>query len=228
LSINGGDPAVVRIRNVDDTGFEIRVQEWDYRDGWHKEERVGYVVMERGTYTLADGSRIEASTFSTDRTNGFEPILFERSFNHTPVIIAAVASVNEADAVTGRMHSVTTDGFMYGMQEQEANRQIHATEAIAYIAWEPSSGEIDGVLFRVDRTGDVINDDFHTISFDSGLTDAPFFLADMQSRDGGDTANIRWQNKTATSVEIQVDEEQSANDETNHTSEVVGYMIFGN
>ncbi|MGC1954051.1 MAG: PKD domain-containing protein, partial [Gammaproteobacteria bacterium] len=51
LSSNGSDPALVRVRNVDTTGFDIRVQEWDYRDGFHALEAVGYLVMDRGSYT---------------------------------------------------------------------------------------------------------------------------------------------------------------------------------
>ena len=35
LSNNDRDPAVVRIQNVDTTGFDIRVQEWDYLDNIH-------------------------------------------------------------------------------------------------------------------------------------------------------------------------------------------------
>jgi hypothetical protein len=41
-----------------------------------------------------------------------------------------------------------------------------------------------------------------------------------------DTANVRSQNKNVSSVEVRVDEEQSKNDETSHTTEVLGYMAF--
>jgi hypothetical protein len=226
LSINGSDPSVVRIRNISSSGFDIRVQEWDYRDGWHMEEMVGYMVMERGTYTLADGTRIEASVFESNHTDSFGRIVFERAFNVAPVVMTTVASVNESDAVTGRMHSIDTQGFMYGMQEQEANSQSHASESIAYIAWEPSVGEIDGLSFQVGRSEDVVTQDFNAIDFSHGLTVAPTLLVDMQTADGGDPANIRWRNKTLTRVEVQIDEEQSDDTETTHTSEVVGYMLF--
>jgi hypothetical protein len=54
LSYNAVDPAVVRIRNVNATGFDIRLQEWDYLDGTHAPETVAYIVLERGQYTLTD------------------------------------------------------------------------------------------------------------------------------------------------------------------------------
>jgi len=54
----------------------------------------------------------------------------------------------------------------------------------------------------------------------------PMFIADMQTGDGMNTANIRWQNKDAYAVEVQIDEEQSKDKEIKHTTEVVGYMVF--
>ncbi len=67
LSYNGSHPAVVRIRNVNATGFDIRVQEWDYLDGNHTLETVGYLVMESGSYTLEDGTRVEAGQVRSEQ-----------------------------------------------------------------------------------------------------------------------------------------------------------------
>jgi hypothetical protein len=44
ISLNGSQPAVVRIQNVDATGFEMRIQEWEYLDGRHATETVSYLV----------------------------------------------------------------------------------------------------------------------------------------------------------------------------------------
>ena len=65
LSSNDAQPAVVRIQHVDAAGFDVRVQEWDYLDGWHPYESVSYIVIERGNYTLANGTRIEAERMTT-------------------------------------------------------------------------------------------------------------------------------------------------------------------
>ena len=53
---NNSDPCVVRIRNVTQTGFDIRLTEWNYLDGTHPAETVRYLVMEKGRTTLPDGS----------------------------------------------------------------------------------------------------------------------------------------------------------------------------
>lgn len=54
----------------------------------------------------------------------------------------------------------------------------------------------------------------------------PVFLADMQTTDGGNTANLRWTNRDFSGVDVQVDEEQSRDNEVWHTTEVVGYLAL--
>ena len=226
LSSNDGEPAVVRIGHVDATGFEIRVQEWDYLDGIHTEETVGYIVMERGTYTLPDGTMVEAGRFETDMTDSFENIDFSQAFQVAPVVITAVSSDNGPDAVTTRVRNISTNGFELRMQEQEFNTQSHTTETISYIAWEPSSGTVDGLTFEVNKTDDKINHKLQTIVYNGTFMNAPVFLADMQTTDGGDTANVRWQDKDPYGVDVKIVEEQSGDSETSHTTEVVGYMVL--
>jgi hypothetical protein len=226
LSIDGGEPAVIRIHNVDSNGFEIRIQEWDYLDGIHVLETASYLVMERGSYTLADGTRIEADTFETNKVESIDQQNFNQAFQETPVVISSIASFNGSDTVTGRMRNISTQGFEYCMQEQDLNSPNHMTESINYIAWEPSSGNIGGYTYEVSKTADVVTHKFHTIQFGQNFADIPALLADMQTADGMDAAGIRWQNKDANSVEIQIDEEKSKDKETNHTTEVVGYMVF--
>ena len=226
LSYNGGDPAVLRIRNVDSKGFDIRIQEWDYLDGTHTTENVSYIVMERGSYILEDGTKVEAGRFDTDATGSFGWVDFSQTFNQVPVVTSTVSSFNEEDAVCGRLKNIDTTGFDFCMQEQERNSQIHTTETISYIAWEPSSGTVGNLTFEVDKTDDVITHNLQTIVYNETFIATPVFLADMQTTDGGDTANLRWQNKDFYGIDIKITEEQSRDSEINHTTEVVGYMVF--
>ena len=112
------------------------------------------------------------------------------------------------------------------MQEQELNPQAHTTEEICVIAWEPSSGTVEGLTFEVDKTPDVVRHYYHTISFNESFTGIPALLAVMQTTDGLDTANLRWDSKDFYGVDVRIDEEQSADSETGHSTEVVGYMVF--
>jgi hypothetical protein len=78
ISGNGGDPAVVRVKIDVDVcdGFLIRIQEWDYLDGWHTQETVSYIVMERGTHLLDNGTVegvvVKAGRLQTSKTSPFK------------------------------------------------------------------------------------------------------------------------------------------------------------
>ena len=225
ISLNGSQPGVIRINNVTSNGFEIRIQEWEYLDGWHFYETVGYVVMEAGHHVLPTGIHVEAGTFesnSVKRTKNFDA-----AFNQIPVLVSGVTTENDANAVTARMSNITLNGFDILLQEQESDKNGHyADETISYIAWEPSSGEVGGMTYIVDSTFNEVTHSFTNIEFYPVFNSAPVFLSDMQTTDGGDTANVRWQNRTGERVEIQIDEEQSLDLEVFHMTEMVGYMAF--
>ena len=247
LSGIGGDPAVVRVElnavcGSDGPGFRIRVQEWDYLDEWHRSETVSYVVMERGTHLFGD-TLVEAGRLETNKTNAFGRWNFADDTDYddpanpfadygTPVVLAAVTSVNEADAVTARVRKIDSTGFDIGMREQEKNTQNHLTESIDYIALEPFSDVINGVYVEVGQTSDAVTDGAYPLAFQApkGEFDVPYLLAAMQTTDGGDTADLRWldlydSDGTLIGADIWVDEEQSRDSETRHTTEVVGHVV---
>lgn len=226
LSRNGSQPGVVRLRNVGATGFDIRVQEWDYLDDVHAKETIGYLVLERGSYVLADGTLVQADRFDMSLTPTFAPVAFAHPFTLVPVVLTAVTSVNEPDAVTGRVRNITLQGFEFRLQEEEGNVQDHALETVAYIAWEPSMGTLDGLAFEVATTPDNVTHKLRTLQFATAFTTSPVFLAAMQTTDEADPATVRWQSKNAASVGIRLAEETSRDSETAHTTEVVGYMAF--
>ena len=43
-SFSNSEPCVIRLRNVNSTGFDIRLTEWNYQDGVHPQESVSYLV----------------------------------------------------------------------------------------------------------------------------------------------------------------------------------------
>ena len=143
-----------------------------------------------------------------------------------PVVTASITSFNDGESVTGRIRSISANGFEYKLQEQEENESGHATETVSYIAWEPSLGKLDGVAFEVSRTGNAVSHLFRSIYFNGGYARTPLLIADMQTANEEDAANLRWRNKSATSVAVKVDEEQSHDWETMHVVERVGYLVL--
>ena len=87
-------------------------------------------------------------------------------------------------------------------------------------------GTMDGLTYEVSKTSNSVKDKFYTIQFEQNFINTPMFIADMQTGDGMNTANIRWQNKDAYAVEVCIDEEQSKDVEIKHTTEAAGYMVF--
>ena len=239
LSYNGPQPAVVRMQNVTPSSFEIRIQEWDYSaDPIHVFEEVSWLAVERGHWTLPDGSQIEAGTITTDScgTGSFAPVSFLHPFNTVPVVISSVMTYNDTDTVVTRNQNITRCGFEVTMQEQQLNTQSHAAETISYVAWEPGSGTLtvwvgNGFPSPLSLDYEVgvqpgFTNNWSPVSYGPFGGASQSLLADMQTTEGVDPCNLRYRNKTKSSVEVKVDEEQSADDEKDHWAEDVGYIVI--
>ena len=235
-SYNGADPTTVRLRNVTPSSFEIRLQEWSYLNGTHGAEQVSFVAVERGSWQLAGGVEIEASSVNISNSlpgsDPFVPVNFGQAFSESPLVFSVVGTSAGNDAVVTRHQNVTTSGFDVIMQEQQSLGG-HGQETIYWLAWKPGSGVVGvdggalggGQAFEASSVGGVTHT-FSQINFQSSWNQAPCFLADMQTTNGADTANLRYRNLTASDVQVQVDEEQSADTETSHIAETVGYLAF--
>jgi PKD repeat protein len=224
-SSSDAEPCVVRLQNINPSGFEIRLQEWDYQDGTHQTETVSFLVMEAGHYTLDDGSNVEAGSFSGTVT--FATTSFHSSFPVAPVLLTSVATFNEADAIGGRLQKVTTSGFEYYFKEQEANINTHVNETVHYIAWEPGKGTLGSMLYESNTTSDSVTHDWQNIPFETTFLDLPLLFADIQTHDESDSSSVRVDQLQKASVQIKIAEEQSKDDEVAHTTEILSYLAFG-
>ncbi|WP_040729558.1 fibronectin type III domain-containing protein [Thiocapsa marina] len=225
LSSYDTEPAIVRVDAIDADGFSIRVQEWDSLDDAHDLETVSYLVMERGRHQLSNGAQVEAGSLITGTTQAFQRHTFTAAFEDAPVIFATVVSFNESDAVTARLHAIESDGFDVGLREQEANSQRHLPERVDFIAWEASTGVVDGMQYEVGRTGRNVDHDAHNLVYQTAFVRSPVLVADMQTTHGDDTAALRWKNLNVESVALRVQEEGSRDRETTHVLEDVGYFV---
>lgn len=224
-TVNENEPVTVRIRNIDQEGFEIRLQEWDYQNRTHAQETVNYMVMEKGVHTLANGSKVEAGTFTG--STSLKQFSLQQSYNLIPVILTQVVTDNEADAVTGRIRSVKRASFEFKLQEMERTATAHVPENIGYIALEPGKGEASGFLYEIGVTGRSITQNWSNISFGTQFPEQPAFFAGMQTAWEGDTATVRSKDLSATAASVKIEEEQSKDQEVRHYREVVGYLVIG-
>jgi PKD repeat protein len=228
LSYREAHPAVVRIRQVTPTGFEISLQPWDDGHSSHAPEAVGYLVIERGRFRLADGTAIESGTVDTDPAYPRHSIAFSRSFRVAPVVMTAVSSVQDADAVTGRPTRVSKKGFQFHTQRQGLAPSPDAAQTLSFVAWEPSAGSLDGLVFEVNKTGRVRRDQFSTIAFQETFPVSPVFLADLQASGAGSPLNLRWGRKDLAGVDVKIDAAQDLErgGAEPQDAAVVGYILI--
>ncbi|MFW6222341.1 MAG: C25 family cysteine peptidase, partial [Bacteroidota bacterium] len=226
ISYNGPNPCNVRIKSITGNSFEYQIDEWNYLDGAHITERIDYIVMEAGTYTI-DGLKAEAGIIE-DVHGNFKNHTFSQNFSEPPVVLTQVVGVNNASAIVTRLRNISTSGFEVRTQEEEASDGVYFFEKIAFIAIEPGYGSLSGNLIEVGRTNNAVTDNWYTVSFDNNnFTNTPTtFVGQIQTYDGSDPCGLRKQSMSSSGVTIKVEEEKSADRETNHTSEVVGYIVI--
>ena len=124
------------------------------------------------------------------------------------------------------MKNISTSQFEVKLQEQESDGS-HVNEKVAYIAIEPGYGSMYGSLVEVGYTKNEVTDSWYTISFKSLFTSNPgCFIGQIQTYDGGDPSELRRKNLDFSGVKVKIEEEQSYDSETSHTTEKVGYMVI--
>ncbi|MCU0534446.1 MAG: S8 family serine peptidase [Hydrococcus sp. Prado102] len=229
LSSNESDPAVARITDVKSDRFSVFVQEPDYKDGKHGDERFSYVVLEAGNWLLDNGARLEVGKINTNAiTNAnWASVDFQDDFSNTPVTFSQVQTDNEADFVYTRQKNASAGGFQLAMQEEEARlRSGHAKETIGWMAISGGSGNWSGYNYQAGRTGDRVTDDWYYLKFSQYFARNPQILANIGTFDGSDSAGLRYQNLSTKQVEIGIEEEKSRDAETNHTDERINFLAI--
>ncbi|WP_327053059.1 DsbA family protein [Halomicrococcus gelatinilyticus] len=219
-SYDGADPTHVRLRAVDDDRFEFRLEEWEYEDGPHTSETVGYLAFDAGTHSL-DGATVEAGTVWTD--HGFSDVSFDADFGGTPVVFSQPQTRRGLDAIVTRNRDVSADGMAVRCQEQDAYG-AHMDEQVGYLAVGQGYGTLGDAAFEAGRTADAVTHEWHEVTFDREYL-KPQFVADLQTYHGYDASQVRYRNLTSSGVEVKVEEERSVDDETIHRTERVGYLV---
>ena len=223
-TFNGSQACVLRVKDVTANSFAWQVDEWDYLDGGHATETVHYLVVEAGTHTLQDGTVLQAGTLSVGDTA--TTLTFPQAFAAAPVVVSQATTVNDSRAVTTRQGSVTATGLDLFLQSEEAYSNAHDPETVGWIAMDKGVGTTAGMPFEIMATGNSVKEEWYNVPFTRNLPAAPAVLASMQTVNGADVAGLRFQNRTTTSVDVKVEEEQSSDEEVGHATEVVGLICL--
>jgi hypothetical protein len=195
----GYDPGMVRLRSVNDVGFELRFREYDYRqrkfgDTAHTVEHIPYMVLRSGRHTMSDGSVWEVGTFDLDGTADWQGVDFGAPFAQTPHLFLTIQTSNGSQAVTVRARNINEAGFDAALFEEEALMDGHVGETIGYLAFHSPAG---GGLVDLDGT------------------EVPYLLQTV-------TLNHQW--VRVLSQRLRLEEEQSQDDEMGHTAETLNVL----
>jgi hypothetical protein len=229
-SENGYQPVAVRVSNVQSDSFTIQLQEPAYLDGSHVAEDVSFMVLEAGSWQLADGTRLEVGTRDASGqalTGDWEDVSFAQDFGATPAVFTQTQTTNDPDYVHTRQMPANSDGFSFAMEEEESQFLTdHGQETVGWMAIEQGSGLWDGHAFEAGSTGDRVTDSGTSVSFANAFDSAPQILASVSSYDGTNPVDVRYEDVDGSQVVIRLQEDQSSDTEVAHTTESVDYMAI--
>ncbi|HMO13254.1 MAG TPA: hypothetical protein PKD64_05460 [Pirellulaceae bacterium] len=222
-SINDGQPATLRIRNVTSNSFDIQVDNWDYLPITHGFESVNYLVVEAGIHTLDNGIRIVAGNSVVNHE--WAQVNFVESLSSTPVVLSQTVTRIGGSAVVTRMDQVTIQGFKLRLQEEEAADQRHSFETVSWIAFETGVSVFGTKNIDIDFVEDVTHNP-KKFQFNRTFDALPGVFAAMQTFRGNNTANTRFVSYTNESGFVFIEEEQSLDEEVGHVPERIGYVAI--
>ena len=221
---NDDTPAIVRVYEVDADGVTLRLENWGDPDDQRPFYRVPYLVFEAGVHTLADGRRVEAGRATTN-ANGAARVAFSTPFATRPVVFTQVITTNGQSALATRAR-VRADLFRVDLQTQEAATGPIEPETVAWIAIEQGAGTAEGRPYEAARSDRRVGSGTSVVRFGQTVDPDAVFLAATQSSFEADPVSVRLERLARVGARVSLQEEQSADVETNHTPEWLGYAVF--
>jgi len=130
-----------RMRRVDGTGFDLRVDSQEARRGAIGTARTYYVAIERGSVRDVFDATLGGDVY----THATEPLSFEQSFAATPHIFATMQSQDGGDTATVRYRIADSDSTRLIVHEEKSrDSEInHTTETIGALLVSPNVSVLD-------------------------------------------------------------------------------------
>ncbi len=247
-------PAVVRIRNITATSFDVRIQGWE--DSAAVAGDVHCLISDEGAFTLPNGTKYEARTVVSDRTSGrsstdggwnqanlenVSSAITQTYTNH--VVLGQVISYNDNRASVfhttdceARQNEPFQGGHADGICVGKHIGRIASSrnsETIGFLVAESGSGTVNSIDFELGRGADSIaGNSGGNVGYPYTLAaDYSIGVASQVGEDGGDGS---WavlygaEPLPPNEIVLAVDEETFQGDTSrNHTREIVDYWVFG-
>ncbi len=234
LSSNEEDFINPVIGNITPNNFSIHLSELEYDDNIHVEENISYLAADPGYHEL-NGITMYAGEVEKV-TDKYKIVRFPKPFKNIPVVILSQTTSNERTMAIPEIYTVNRYYFRVKLVEPESEDGIHGFENLSYMAFEQGQGEINGKRILVKRPS-TKNLDHNWLDIDFNASQnlqksnpfqySPLFFAYPQSAYGlSDPAVLRYQNLNPNGVSVKLQEEQSMDQEIDHTKQFLGFVVL--
>ena len=241
---NNSIPVVTRIRNVSGSTFQLKLQHVDSPAGAIPSMSVSIIVVEEGVYTQgANGVKMEAVKYNstvTDRSGAWnaQSRSYQNSYS-TPVVVGQVMTENDSQwsAFWSKGSSVgappSSNALNVGKHVGGDTNATRIDETVGYIVIEAGNGTLDGTKFTAGVGADIVKGtDDTTTGYNYSLTGlssagaAAVSQMGMDGTDGGWATLFGTNSIQSNSLTLAIDEDAIGDDERNHTTEQVGYLVL--
>ena len=241
---DASEPLLVRMRNVNTDGFEVRVVNANDPSQAVSGTDVYYFVVEEGVYTLADdGIAMEARRYTstvTDRPGSWvgEAQSYANSYTD-PVVLGQVITQNDADFSVFWCHGgnrelpPTGSTLFTGKHVGEDPDQTRSDETIGYVVLEAGTYTLsNGLQITADVGPDTVLGAadsppyLYSIGSLSDVTGAVVSQVAMKGYNGSWAVLYGSDPVSDATIALAVDEDQLGDSEREHIEEQVAYIVF--
>lgn len=221
-SSNDSAAVVVQTRYITTAGFEVRLREEEAADQLHGGETVSWMAVEPGN---VDGSYKMAAQLLASVNHNYQTLSYPLSFPSSPVFLACVNGMAQADPAVVRTKLETATGLQLALQEeQSADAEVsHANEKLAWLALSSGANIYDQDGGFVAGSGTVTaSQDWATVSLPHVFNSPVVLLGGLPSAEA-QAATVRVRNVTPTSFQVRVSEWDYL--DGTHANELLQYLV---
>ncbi len=172
-------------------------------------------------YTLPNGKKMVAGVMENVGEH-WKYISLPISFPTKPVIFTQVTSEVDDSTAVVQLRNISSSQFEMRLREEEALDGKHGRESVAWFAIEQGdlgNGEVEELSVSTNGT---------SIGFLQNYGADPIFLAGLQTTFENDPVGLEPSGYSSTGITMSIREEQSADTETSHIDEKLGYLVMSN
>jgi hypothetical protein len=137
MTYQGSDAVTSRVHKLNAYGFDVAMQEMESLTDGHTAETLGWIAIEQGTGTTADGRNIE--TLSIEASDIPTSFGFSQTFDRRfPVMLQSLSSTWGENTAVAAQEYLTVDAVdVYVREETSADLEVaHTTEDISVFVAE--------------------------------------------------------------------------------------------